>query len=111
MNDIINREEEKEIEDFFHSVETTKQKILNDIETEGVKNPMSLSQIFDYFTKHVKILNVISKKTVEVYIDSIFERDDKKIMQIETDCINARYNFTPDALEKFLTSILIFSDY
>jgi hypothetical protein len=129
MNEIMNKEEEKEIEEFFHLVETTKLGILNDIKTSGYCNglnsSMSFLEIFDLFSKHSNLLNVISKKTVEVYVDSIFERENKSgsfLVEGEVEkksnesndhsykSNDIRYIFTADSLEKFLTSILIFSD-
>jgi hypothetical protein len=129
MNEIMNKEEEKEIEEFFHLVETTKLRILNDIKTSGncngLKGSMSFLELFDLFSKHSNLLNVISKKTVEVYVDSIFERENKSVsVLVEGEVENKsnesndhldksndiRYIFSPDSLEKFLTSILIFSD-
>ena len=106
-------EELKEIEVFFDDVKNIKDKIIKDKQSSELNglNSLKSSQIIKLLNNHLKLFNVISESTVRIYIDSIFEQDGMMIYQNNENYENNDdnlYKFTEEALETFLTSILIY---
>ena len=94
-------EEVKEIEDFFIKVDSVKSKILNHLEKGALKDLKYLQpeQLYNLLNENMNLLKVITKETVDIYIDCFFEKNSSQL-----------YIFSHESLETFLTSILIFAE-
>ncbi len=97
---LVDEKEMEEITEFFTEVESMKNKILK--EDPVLKNNSNLftrKEITNLLIQNLKLLNIISEDTIQIYVESFFKKNE-----------HGKYELTEDSLEGFLTSIMIFSN-